>query len=137
MDQMIAHFAMSRRLETSTVNLRLHPQELGELRMEIKVEQDNIKAHIIAQTPHAQEMIDRHLPRLREALEQQGLHLAQVEVTLAANDRTDSQAFQDNLRQNLMNRTLKNKSTQPVFPLSAGEETEEAVQTPIALSVMA
>lgn len=137
MDQMIAHFAMSRRLETSTVNLRLHPQELGELRMEIKVEQDNIKAHIIAQTPHAQEMIDRHLPRLREALEQQGLHLAQVEVTLAANDRTDSQAFQDNLRQNLMNRTLKNKSTQPVFPLGAGEETEEVVQTPIALSVMA
>ena len=136
MDQMISHFAMNKRLETSTVNLRLHPQELGELRMEIKVEQDNIKAHIIAQNPHAQEMIDRHLPRLREALEQQGLHLAQVEVTLAANDRTDSQAFQDNLSQNLMNRTLKNKSPQPAFPLRAGEETGEAVQAPRTLSVM-
>lgn len=136
MDQMISHFAMNKRLETSTVNLRLHPQELGELRMEIKVEQDNIKAHIIAQNPHAQEMIDRHLPRLREALEQQGLHLAQVEVTLAANDRTDSQAFQDNLSQNLMNRTLKNKSPQPAFSLRAGEETGEAVQAPRTLSVM-
>ena len=136
MDQMISHFAMNKRLETSTVNLRLHPQELGELRMEIKVEQDNIKAHIIAQNPHAQEMIDRHLPRLREALEQQGLHLAQVEVTLAANDRTDSQAFQDNLSQNLMNRTLKNKTPQPAFPLRAGEETGEAVQAPNTLSVM-
>ena len=136
MDQMIAHFSMNKLLETSTVNLRLHPQELGELRMEIKVEQDNIKAHIIAQNPHAQEMIDRHLPRLREALEQQGLHLAQVEVTLAANDRTDSQAFQDNLSQNLMNRTLKNKSPQPAFPLRAGEEIGEAVQAPRTLSVM-
>ncbi len=46
--------------------------------MEIKVEQDNIKAHIIAQNPQAQEMIDRHPPRLREALELQGLNLQQI-----------------------------------------------------------
>ncbi|NLB06362.1 MAG: flagellar hook-length control protein FliK [Desulfobulbaceae bacterium] len=41
-------------------------------------------------------MIDRHLPRLREALEQQGLHLQQVSVTLAGGDHTDSQRFHDN-----------------------------------------
>ena len=137
MDQMIAHLTMNKQLETSTINLKLHPQELGELRMEIKVEQDNIKAHIIAQSPHAQEMIDRHLPRLREALEQQGLHLSQVEVTLAANDRTDNQAFQDSLSQNMMHRSLKNKSTQATFPLNAIGEAEETVQAPITLSVMA
>jgi flagellar hook-length control protein FliK len=94
-DQMITHFSTNKRLETGTVNLKLYPQELGELRMEIKVEQNNIKAHIIAQNPQAQEMIDRHLPRLREALAQQGLHLQQVEVTLAAQDNTGGERFKE------------------------------------------
>lgn len=85
-NQIIAHFTAGRRLETSTVHLRLYPRELGELRMEIKVEQDNIKAHFVAQNPQAREMIDRHLPRLREALEQQGLHLQQVEIAVATDD---------------------------------------------------
>jgi len=95
-DQMIAHFAVNKRLETGEVTLRLHPQELGEIRMAIKVEQDNVKAHIIAQNPQAQEMIDRHLPRLREALEQQGLNLHQIEVTVAAHDNAGGERFQDN-----------------------------------------
>ena len=101
MDQMLTHLSLQRRLASSTVHLRLNPQELGELRMEIKVEQDNIKAHIIAQNPQAQEMIDRHLPRLREALEQQGLHLQQVSVTLAGGDHADSQRFHDNFNRHL------------------------------------
>ncbi|MCL1981028.1 MAG: flagellar hook-length control protein FliK [Proteobacteria bacterium] len=87
-DQMIAHFSANKQLENSTVILRLYPEELGELRMEIKVAQDNIKAHIVVQNPLAQEMIDRHLPRLREALEQQGLQLQQVEVSVAAHGQT-------------------------------------------------
>ena len=89
-DQMIAQLATNKRLESGTVNLKLHPQELGELRMEIRVEQENIKAHIIAQTPQAQEMIDRHMPRLREALEQQGLKLQHMEVTVAAQDTLEA-----------------------------------------------
>ena len=95
-DQMIAHFSANSRLQTGEVTLRLHPQELGEVRMAIKVEQDNVKAHIIAQNPQAQEMIDRHLPRLREALEQQGLHLHQIEVTVATHDHAGSERFHDN-----------------------------------------
>jgi len=95
-DQMITHFSVNKQLETSTVNLRLYPEELGELRMEIKVSQDNIKAHIVVQNPQAQEMIDRHLPRLREALEQQGLQLQQVEVSVAAHGQTGGERFQEN-----------------------------------------
>ena len=46
-------------------------------------------------------MIDRHLPRLREALELQGLNLQQVSVTLAGGDHADSQRFHDNLHRHL------------------------------------
>jgi flagellar hook-length control protein FliK len=123
-DQMLSHFSVNKRLETGTVNLKLYPQELGELRMEIKVEQDNIKAHIVAQNPQAQEMIDRHLPRLRESLEQQGLHLQEVEVTLAAQDNATSERFQDsNAWRQPSSSPQRTPSDQSIFTL----EPEESV----------
>ena len=95
-DQVINHFSSAKKLESGSIRLQLHPQELGELRMEIEVKQDNVKAHITAQNPQAQEALDRHLPRLRETLEQQGLHLNEVEITVAAGDQYDGNHFQQN-----------------------------------------
>jgi flagellar hook-length control protein FliK len=134
-DQMIAHFSVNKRLESGTVSLKLNPQELGELRMEIKVSQDNIKAHIIAQNPQAQEMIGLHLPRLREALEQQGLHLQQVEVTIAANDNTSREQYQGNTGRQQLNQSGHN--SRPVFSLDTGEDSGESVHSSNKLSVLA
>lgn len=137
-DQMIAHFSVNKRLETGTVNLRLYPQELGELRMEIKVEQDNIKAHIIAQNPQAQEMIDRHLPRLREALEQQGLNLQHVEVTIAAHDNTGNERFQENSAWRQPSGSPHRTSPdQPVFTLETDEIASDDHSAANTLSVLA
>ncbi len=94
--QVVERFSMNQRLETGTVTLRLYPQELGELRMEIKVEQDNIKAHITTQNPQVQEILEKNMPRLRDALEQQGMNLEQMEVSVAASDQNDSRPFQEN-----------------------------------------
>ena len=121
-DQMIAHFSVNKRLESGSINLKLYPQELGELRMEIKVEQDNVKAHIIAQSPQAQEMIDRHMPRLREALEQQGLHLQQVEVTVAAQDNASGERFQDSSARQQSGRPANSHNAQTRFEQQLEEE---------------
>jgi flagellar hook-length control protein FliK len=137
-DQMITHFSMNKRLETGTVNLKLYPQELGELRMEIKVEQDNIKAHIIAQNPQAQEMIDSHLPRLREALAQQGLHLQQVEVTLAAQDNTGGERFKESDAWRQPSPSQRpTASEQPIFTLETDASTGEDHSLANTLSVLA
>lgn len=137
-DQMIAHFSVNKRLETGTVNLRLYPQELGELRMEIKVEQDNIKAHIIAQNPQAQEMIDRHLPRLREALEQQGLNLQHVEVTIATHDNTGNERFQESSAwRQPSNSPHRASPDQPVFTLETDEIAGDGHSAANTLSVLA
>ncbi len=97
-DQVTGHFAVNRSLESGTITMRLHPAELGELRMEIKVEQDNIKAHITAQNPQVQDILDRNLPRLREALQQQGMNLAHMQVSVAT-DSGNSQLFQEQFNQ--------------------------------------
>lgn len=121
-DQMITHFSINKHLESGTVNLKLHPQELGELHMEIKVEQDNVKAHIVTQSAHAQEMIDRHLPKLREALAQQGLHLGQVEVTVASNDNAAGERFQEQTTGQQNHRSMGHKQSQSPFALDLDEE---------------
>jgi flagellar hook-length control protein FliK len=136
-DQMITHFSTNKRLETGSVNLKLYPQELGELRMEIKVDQDNVKAHIVAQSPHAQEMIDRQIPRLREALEQQGLHLQQIEVTVAANDNAAGERFQGNTAWQQARHSTPPKTTHTNFDLELEEEVVESDSVNNNLNVIA
>ncbi|NOQ46896.1 MAG: hypothetical protein GQ559_09540 [Desulfobulbaceae bacterium] len=136
LDQVINRFTLNRRLESGSITLRLHPQELGELRMEIKVEQDNIKAHITTQNPQVQEILDRHLPRLREALEQQGLSLEQMKVTVADSDNTDAQLFQENTGQQQLNRSTGTQSNHTSFSLPLEEETETVDAQPKILNVL-
>ncbi len=124
MDQVIQRLGGDRQLESGTVVLRLHPQELGELRMEIKVEQDNIKAHITTNNPQVQDILDRHLPRLRDALEQQGLNLEQMQVTVAAGDNSNTQLFQEHRSPQRHHRSVQNIGTaRSVFSMPEDDDT--------------
>ncbi|MDH4317015.1 MAG: flagellar hook-length control protein FliK [Desulfobulbaceae bacterium] len=78
------------------LTLRLHPEELGELKLEIRMERDSIKAHIITQNPQVQEMLERQIPRLREALEQNGMQLEHLKVSLASDHQGSEAFFQEN-----------------------------------------
>ena len=135
-DQVINHFSGTQKLESGSIRLQLHPQELGELRMEIEVKQDNVKAHITAQNPQAQEALDRHLPRLRETLAQQGLHLNEVEITLAAGDQHEGNHFQQNNARHQLGKSyrLSNMPTTGVAPI-AGEDPGPANESKQGLSV--
>ena len=125
-NQVVDHFSVNRNLESGSVVLRLHPAELGELRMEIKVEQDNIKAHITTHNPQVQDILDRNIPKLREILEQQGMNLEQIQVTVAADDGGSGQLFQEQFEQNRFNRNLRRDAHRMDFTIS-----EEEIDMPI------
>lgn len=136
-NQVIDRFTVNRTLESGNITLKLHPEELGELRMEIKVEQDNIKAHITTQNPQVQEILDRHLPRLREALEQQGLNLEHMKVTVASEDGSNSQLFQEHFSGSQMNRSFRSGTDHVPFSLEPEPEDEkETVEGQQNLSVL-
>ncbi|MDY6848823.1 MAG: flagellar hook-length control protein FliK, partial [Thermodesulfobacteriota bacterium] len=82
LDQVARSINLQASGDRSQMTLRLHPEELGELRLELVMEKGGIKAHIQAQTAQVQEVLERHMPRLREAFAQQGLQLDDVEVSL-------------------------------------------------------
>jgi len=136
-DQVINRFTLNRTLESGTVVLRLHPAELGELRMEIKVEQDNIRAHITTQNPQVQELLDRHLPKLREALEQQGLNLDQLEVTVATDKDNNAQHFQEHFNRQQEGRPTRSEIDHVPFALDQEDlETEDRNDEQQSLSVL-
>lgn len=93
-DQIIQRFSLQTSLQTSKLSLKLHPAELGELKISLVVKEDSLKANIYAQTRQAQEIIEKHLPRLKTILEKQGLSVEDLLVTLESEFLEDSTSQQ-------------------------------------------
>lgn len=88
--QVVERLTLRHQGDRSQMTLRLHPEELGELRMELVMEKGVLKAQIQAQNPQVQEVLERNLFRLRDALEQQGLTLEQFDVNQGARQQGES-----------------------------------------------
>jgi flagellar hook-length control protein FliK len=82
LDQVIEKAALHNTRDRNSLTMRLHPEELGELRLELVLEKGALRAHVHAQSHQVQEVLERNMFRLREALEQHGLRLDEVEVSV-------------------------------------------------------
>lgn len=112
--------------------LRLNPEELGEVRLELIVDKDTVRAHLQAQSQQVQEVLEKHLPRLREAFEQQGLKLQELQVSVDSG-RDGSRSFfnQSQHQQQTLNfagsgngrRNLGGAEPEPVVPPPATPRT--------------
>ena len=81
-DQVVTYLAGSHDGESGRIRLQLHPAELGSLRLDLMVQGDKVRAHLHAQSQQVQQVLDRHLPLLRDALQQQGLKIDEFRVDL-------------------------------------------------------
>lgn len=66
--------------EGGEVRMELHPESLGHLKIEIKVEGGVIRANILTENAMVKETIDSNLPMLRSSLEEHGLRIDQLSV---------------------------------------------------------
>lgn len=89
-DQVVTHLSGSASGETGRMVLRLHPAELGALRIELMVEGDQLRANLHAQTQQVQDVLERNLNQLRSALAEQGLKIDQFQVS---SDARQNQQF--------------------------------------------
>lgn len=81
-DQVVTQISGSVNGESGRMVLRLQPAELGSLKLELVVEGDRIRANIHAQSQQVQEVLERNLPQLRNALAEQGLKIDQFQVNV-------------------------------------------------------
>jgi flagellar hook-length control protein FliK len=95
-DQVVTHLSGSDKGDMGRMVLRLHPAELGSLRIELMVEGDRVRANLHAQTQQVQEVLERNLGQLRNSLAEQGLKIDHFQVSSDAR-QSQQQGQADNL----------------------------------------
>lgn len=63
-----------------SIRIRLHPSELGALKLEVKIEQGNMIARLEAENPGTRQILLENLPQLRERLAELGIQVQQFDV---------------------------------------------------------
>jgi len=91
-DQVVARMSGSFNGQSGRMVLRMHPAELGSLRLDLKVEGDRIHANLHTQSQQVQEVLERNLPQLRNALAEQGLKIDQFQVNVDQHHQQQSQS---------------------------------------------
>ena len=120
-DQVVTHISGSVNGESGRMVLRLNPAELGSLKLDVVVEGDEVRANIHAQNQQVQEVIERHLPQLRNALAEQGLKIEQFQVDIdkqQSGGSFDSFANQQQHQKNSERWTYEEVEEEDLVPLS-------------------
>lgn len=98
LDQVVGRMTLSPEVQGGRMTLKLHPRELGEVQIDLVVEKSRVKAQLIAQNQQVQEVLEKHLPRLRSALEAQGLKLDALQVSVDSAGDGERGFFQEHRR---------------------------------------
>ncbi|MTD37440.1 hypothetical protein GIX45_02105 [Erwinia sp. CPCC 100877] len=73
--------AMFTRNGIHNAELRLHPQELGALQLNIRMSQEQAQLHIVSDNHHVRAALEAAMPQLRTALAEAGIELNQSSVS--------------------------------------------------------
>ena len=77
----------------TSLELQLHPQELGTLNIVLTSYNGEVSARIIADKSETVEMLNHQLDTIRASLEEQGVKVEKVDVELRQNDQENSDHF--------------------------------------------
>jgi len=102
--QMTEKFQVSGKHTDSRINIKLHPAELGSLKIDLSVKEGSIRANVVAQSHHTMQILEKNIQKLRAVLENQGFTVDQIAVSA----ESDSVAGFD-----LFDRQFFNKNDQP------------------------
>ena len=93
--------------EGGTINLRLHPEHLGSVTVQVKLEGRTMAARLTTETAGAREAIMADLPALRQRLADQGFDVTKFQVDVAGNgaDATFAQTNGDSQSRQYENRS--------------------------------
>ena len=95
-EQTIHHLSLHSRGDSSSITIKLHPEELGELHLRMVMEGDQLKLHLHAQTQQVQEVLERNFPRLRDSLQDHGVFVDQFQVSYDSGADQSWQQFAQN-----------------------------------------
>lgn len=141
-NNLIQRFNVNPRLQTSKLTMQLHPAELGALKIDILVNNDSIKANIVAQSQQVLETLEKHMPRLKTILENQGFSVDAFAITLEGDSTNKGELFQEQFQsQQQSDFTFSNGSSSKTDSfealLNAQDEPETTVTDESGVNVTA
>lgn len=71
----------------SEMRLQLMPEDLGEIELRVQTSEGTVRGEMMVQNPEVKHLLDQHLDRLRDALQQQGLDLRGFAIGLSPDGR--------------------------------------------------
>jgi len=86
--------------EGGSINLRLHPEHLGSVSVQVRIEGRSLSARLSTETTAARDAIMQDLPALRQRLADQGFDVTKFQVDVAGNGSDASFAQSDGQSQN-------------------------------------
>ena len=140
LQQLINKFQVNNRLSETRLNIKLHPAELGELKINLQVKEGSVKVSVIAQSGQVQEVIERNLAKLKNSLENQGLTVDEILISSTTESETDFNHFDQQLFSNQDNRSSKGQKMSDSdipFTLDEPEASEPAASPPSGVNVTA
>lgn len=72
------------------VRIRLHPEELGGVQLQLSVQGQRMSGRVVAETEAARSILTQHLPELRQRLADQGMQVERLEVQLEGEQDSNS-----------------------------------------------
>lgn len=97
LEQVTNKFRISQHLQNSKLVMKLHPAELGNLKIDIQLKDGTINANIVAQTQQVQETLEKNMPRLKALMEQQGLSVENITIQLDSDVPSEHNLFDEQL----------------------------------------
>lgn len=73
----------------SRITVNMHPPELGKVKLNLVSNNSGLQAQIQVQNPQVQQIMEKNMPALREALNQQGLDGDEIDVSVESEGRGD------------------------------------------------
>lgn len=111
-DKFAEHIVWLGNNDIKSAVIKINPEELGPLEISVKVVKDSANVNILSHSMHVRDIVDQAIPRLRDMMADQGLNLANVQVS--ADTRSNNQFAQNN------------NNNDPHYEASFNEAEEEA-----------
>lgn len=108
--QIVNRISVSSSADMTSMTIRLKPEHLGNLIFSVSTNKGSITAQFVAENNMVKEAIEMNLFQLKTSLEQQGINVDDIEVSVADNgyfdQRNDGQSSFEQQRQNQNNRRM-------------------------------
>jgi flagellar hook-length control protein FliK len=77
--------------------IKIHPEDLGPIEISVKVVDNAASVNIVSHSAQVRDLVDQAMPRLRDMMSNQGLHLSDVQVSA---DKSSNQSSQNGYANN-------------------------------------